>query len=190
MSEQPKIPEVLIEEALELSGTDLHDLCDATDDAIESGGGFGWVDIPARDVLERFWKGVLVIPDRKLFVGRLDGIIGGTAQLILTPTNNQAQAFSATVTNVFVAPWARGHGIAKKLMLAIEDKARSLDLAVLNLDVRETQTAAIRLYERLGYTKWGTKPHYARVKDEVIAGHYYSKVLNPDLIKNQPTLAE
>ncbi len=190
MSQQPKITSVIIEEALELNGTDLHDLCDATDDAIESGGGFGWIEIPSRDVLERFWKGVLIIPDRKLFVGRLDGIIGGTAQLILTPNNNQAQAFSATITNVFVAPWARGHGIAKKLMLAIEEKAQSLDIAVLNLDVRETQTAAINLYERLGYQKWGTKPHYARVKGNIIAGHYYSKVLNPELIKPQTTLVD
>ena len=38
------------------------------------------------------------------------------------------------------------------------------------------------LYERLGYQRWGTHPYYARVGGKWIAGHFYSKVLNPGLI--------
>lgn len=171
----PASPEVSIEEVNDLSPADLNDLCDATDAAIESGGGFGWVEVPAREVLERFWSGVAVIPDRKLFVGRLDGVVGGTGQLILSPSNNEAQRKCATVTNVFVAPWARGHRIGTQIMLAIEERAKKLGIEVLNLDVRETQTSAIALYERLGYERWGTKPHYAHIDDQVISGHFYSK---------------
>jgi ribosomal protein S18 acetylase RimI-like enzyme len=48
---------------------------------------------------------------------------------------------------------------------------------VLNLDVRETQTAAIRLYESLGYTRWGVHPSYARVGGKTIRGFYYYKLL-------------
>lgn len=180
---ETRTPTIEVDYVEELNVTDMNDLCDATDAAIESGGGFGWVETPARHILERFWQGVLVVPDRHLFVGRLDGVIGGTGQLIATPANNQAQSFAATVTNVFVAPWARGHRLGTGIMEAIEEKAKSLDIGILNLDVRETQTAAIQLYENMGYERWGTKPHYARVNDKVIQGHFYSKIINPDLIE-------
>ena len=172
-----KTPTIKIEQVKELNVTDMNDLCDATDEAIESGGGFGWVEVPSRDVLERFWKGVLIVPDRLLFVGRIDGVIGGTGQLIRTPSNNQAQSFSATVTNVFVAPWARGRGLGRKLMEAIEATAIKQGIEVLNLDVRETQNLAIKLYEKMGYEKWGTKPHYAKIDGDLISGHFYSKRL-------------
>ena len=174
--------EISIEEVNELNQADLNDLCDATDAAIESGGGFGGVEVPAREVLERFWRGVTLVPDRKLFVGRLDGIIGGTGQLIFTPNNNEAQSFSASITNVFVAPWARGHGIAKGMLKAMEERALRADIGVLNLDVRETQIEAISLYEKVGFEKWGTKENYARVKGEVLKGHFYSKIINSDMI--------
>jgi ribosomal protein S18 acetylase RimI-like enzyme len=45
------------------------------------------------------------------------------------------------------------------------------------LDVRETQTAAIALYEAAGFTRWGTHPAYAKVKGAVIQGHFYYKRL-------------
>ena len=37
-----------------LNEGDLQDLCDATVDAIEAGGGFGWLSPPPRDTLERY----------------------------------------------------------------------------------------------------------------------------------------
>ena len=77
-----------IERVDALKNGDLHDLCDAADDAIKVGGGFGWVDPPSRDVMERYWKGVLVVPERILFVARLDGVIAGSAQLVKPPRNN------------------------------------------------------------------------------------------------------
>ena len=58
-----------VERVDKLKTGDLHDLCDAADDAIRSGGGFGWLEPPAREVMERYWKGVLVVPERILFVG-------------------------------------------------------------------------------------------------------------------------
>lgn len=167
-----------VERIEKLRPNDLHDLCDATDAAIRAGGGFGWVDPPPRDVMERHWRGVLVVPERTLFVGRLDGVIAGSAQLVRPPRNNEAQAFAGTLTTAFVAPWGRGHGLARKLTLAVETAARGFGCKVLNLDVRATQNAAIALYEALGFTLWGTHPHYAEVRGEVIAGHYFHKELS------------
>ena len=63
------------------------------------------------------------------------------------------------------------------MMLALEARARSLKFQILNLDVRATQGAAIRLYETLGYIRWGSHPAYAFVKGQFVEGHYYYKNL-------------
>jgi ribosomal protein S18 acetylase RimI-like enzyme len=173
---------IRIEQVGALKGADRHDLCDAAEAAILDGGGFGWLKPPPRHVLEAFWQGVLLVPERSLFVGRLDEIIGGSAQLVRPTRNNEAQAHAATLTGAFVAPWARGHGMARGLVLAVEQAAHAEGFAIVNLDVRETQRAAIALYERLGYQRWGTHPYYAHVGGHWITGHFYSKVINPDLI--------
>ncbi|HYH18133.1 MAG TPA: GNAT family N-acetyltransferase [Azospirillum sp.] len=165
---------------------DLHDLCDAADAAIRDGGGFGWVTPPPREIMERFWRGVLIVPERILFVGRLDGVIAGSAQLVKPARNNEAQAHACTLTTSFVAPWARGHGLAHKLTEAVEREARDLGYRILNLDVRETQEAAIRLYQSMGFQRWGTHPFYAHVDGRPIAGHYYFKDLSQDQQPDEP----
>jgi ribosomal protein S18 acetylase RimI-like enzyme len=170
-------PTTSVEAVDKLKAGDLSDLCDAADAAIRDGGGFGWVRPPAREVMERYWRGVLAVPLRSLFVGRLDGVIAASIQLIRQPPNNEAQAFSAHVASAFTAPWARGHGLAQSLVMAAERMAREEAIAVLQLDVRETQGAAIRLYKSLGYKHWGTNPAYARVDGRLLQGHYFAKVL-------------
>ncbi|MEX0814086.1 MAG: GNAT family N-acetyltransferase [Dongiaceae bacterium] len=167
-----------VERLTEFRGTDLHDLCEAADDAIGAGGGFGWLTPPPRNIMESYWRGVLLVPDRTLFVGRLDGGIAGSAQLVRPPRNNEAQGHAAQLTTSFVAPWARGHGLARAIVLAVEDAARAAGVAVLNLDVRETQEAANQLYRSLGYRHWGTHPCYARVDGRLVAGLYYWKDLD------------
>ena len=169
---------ISVERVTRYSGTDLDDLCEATESAITEGGGFGWLKPPPRQVLENYWKGVLLVPDRRLVVGRLDGLICGSAQLSRAPRNNEAQAMAGTVTSAFVAPWARGHGIGSRIVVEIEQLARELGLVVLNLDLRDTQRAAMHLYERLGYRRWGTHPFYALVEGEFVPGHYYYKRLD------------
>src|SRR5262249_42192146 len=155
-------------------------LCQATEAAIEEGGGFGWVAAPPRHVLEKYWQGVLLVPGRTLFVGRLDGVICGSAQLIPPPRNNEAQAFSAQLISALVAPWARGHGVARGLGAAVEQAARRQGVVIPNLDIRDTQPAAIQLYESAGYIRWGTHPAYASVKGRTIPGHFYYKRLIDD----------
>ena len=79
----------------------------------------------------------------------------------------------------FIAPYARGQGLAKLLTTRVEEGARALGYHILNLDVRETQTAAIRMYESLGYIRWGTHPAYARVQGATVKGMFFYKVLQP-----------
>jgi len=171
-------PSIAVERLTQYSGTDLDDLCEATESAINEGGGFGWLRPPPRQVLENYWKGVLLVPERRLVVGRLDGVIAGSAQLSRAPRNNEAQAFAGTLTGAFVAPWARGRGMGRRIVREVEQLAGELGLAVLNLDLRDTQKAAIGLYEGLGYRRWGTHPVYARVEGRIVPGHYYYKLLD------------
>lgn len=164
----------------QLSAADLNDLCDATEAAIEGGGGFGWVSVPERTSLERYWQGVIAAPTRLLFVARLDGTICGTTQLILPPGNNEAQAHAVQMTTNFVAPWARGHGVARLLLETVERTARGKGYAVINLDVRSTMARAIALYESMGYVKFGEHPFSVRAVGETISSLYYYKNINPE----------
>jgi ribosomal protein S18 acetylase RimI-like enzyme len=158
---------------------DLEELCEATNAAIVEGGGFGWVQAQDRAALARHFRGVLLVPDRVLFLARLDGMVVGSAQLVRPPRNNEAQAFAAQLTHAYIAPYARGHGLARRLVSRAEEHAAAMGFRVLNLDVRETQERAIALFESLGYVRWGTHPAYARVDGRTVAGHFYYKLLEP-----------
>ena len=168
---------VFVERVAELGRGDMEDLCDATEAAIVDGNGFGWLTPPPRATLESYWRGVLVMPRREVFVGRLDGVIAASAQLATPAPNQESSAFAATLTTQFVAPWARGHGLARGLVESVERAAKEAGFEVMNLDVRETQQAAITLYEDMGYRRWGTHPAYARIGGAMIAGHFYTKPL-------------
>ena len=170
-------PVLAVERANTLPDDDLQALCEAADAAIIEGGGFGWVQPPGRTALESYFRGVLLMPERLLFTARLDGIIVGSAQLVRPPRNNEAQAFAATLMHSFVAPYARGHGLATLMTTRVEDAARALGMQILNLDVRETQTPAIKMYESLGFQRWGEHPAYARVDGKTVRGLFYWKRL-------------
>lgn len=173
-------PATTVERLTEFSIADLQDLCDAAEAAIRDGGGFGWITPPPPETLEAYWRGVMLIPERDLFVGRLDGVIAGSCQIVRPTRNNEAQSFACNMTTNFVAPWARGHGLSAMLVEAAESHARASGFGVLNLDVRDTQTAAIRLYERLGYVRFGTHPYYALVGGRHVGGHFYFKRLDTE----------
>ena len=184
-------PALAAERVTALSDDDLQALCEATNAAILDGGGFGWVASPGRQTLEQYFHGILLVPERALFVGRLDGTIVGATQLLRPARNNEAQAMSATLMHSYIAPYARGHGLARLMTEAVEDYARALGYQVLNLDVRETQAAAIKLYQGLGYLHWGTHPHYARIVGEVVGGYFFTKRLQdgirPAAARPEPT---
>ena len=160
-----------------LNKVDLQELCDATEEAIIDGGGFGWISPPSLKTLENYWKGVLLIPERVLIIGKLDNVLAGSVQLIKPAKNNEAQSHSCTLSTFFFAPWARGFGLAKAVFKKAESKAKSDGFKVVNLEVRETQTRAIQLYEQAGYIKSGVNPKAVFINKKYIAGYYYYKEL-------------
>lgn len=166
---------VTLETVFDLSANDLSELCDATEEAIAAGGGFGWLAPPPRNVLEDYWRGVLLIPERSLVIGKVDMVIAGSCQIVRPPSNNEAQSFACQLTTFFLAPWARGHGLAQKLVDEAADYAKSQGFSVLNLDVRATQKRAIQSFEACGFKRFGTNPYYALVDGDYVPGYYYSK---------------
>jgi ribosomal protein S18 acetylase RimI-like enzyme len=170
-------PKLSVDRISVFSEEDLLALCEATDAAIIDGGGFGWVSPPGRQVIESYFRGLLMVPEREVYVGRVDGVIVGSTQLVRPPRNNEAQAMAATITQAFVAPYARRLGLARMMALRVEERARAMGYQLLNLDVRETHVGAIALYEGLGYVRWGTHPAYARVGGQMISGVFFYKLL-------------
>jgi len=160
-----------------LDASEISELCEAASLAILDGGGFGWLEPPPRQTLEAYWRGVLLVPERELFVARLNGVICGSAQLVTPPKNNEAQKHTASLQHAFVAPWARGHGLARELTREVELRARKRRVRILNLDVRSSQTGAIKLYKELGYTQWASHPYYAYVKGQWSEGLFFYKNL-------------
>lgn len=59
------------------------------------------------------------------------------------------------IKKMYVVPDARGRGVAKALLHALEDLARERGYAVARLDTGPRQPGAQRLYEREGYAPIG-----------------------------------
>ena len=171
-----------VEKITKFKNTDLDDLCDATestitDDALSFSIGLKRSEPLVRERLENYWKGVLLVPERELIVGRLDGVITSSIQLMKPTPNNQTSNFAGLVSQHFVAPWARGYGLAKDLLKAAEQEAIDAGLTVLKLSAREDLDGAIKLYESQNYKKWGTLAKYEMIDGKMFAGHFYYKDL-------------
>lgn len=178
------MPEITTEKVQKLAAGDLDDLCKATEDAIRDGIGFGWLAPPAREVLESYWNGTLIVPKRSLFLARIDGVVAGSIQLVRPSKSKETSAFSCDIEAHFVAPWARGHGLAKALLETAEREAARDGFSVIRLSVRESQHQAIQLYRECGYIEWGKMPYYEYVNASMMAGYFFYKKLDPisDLI--------
>lgn len=80
------------------------------------------------------------------------------------------------ITNIAVAKEQRGHGIGKMLVSALIKKAHEMSLIGLTLEVRESNTAAINLYESFGFISVGERNDYYHypTEDAIIMWNYFS----------------
>jgi len=127
-----------------------------------------------------FWTGKVLGPvragTRHVLVARRNSRIAGTVQLDLaTPPN---QAHRADVLKMLVHPSARRLGMARALMLTLEEVARSKGRSLLTLDT-VTGSHAETLYRSLGYIEAGVIPRYARgsLTPELEAATFFYKEL-------------
>lgn len=75
---------------------------------------------------------------------------------------SQAVLDAADIMNVAVAPEHRRRGIARLLLLQLEEEMRMRDVTSLTLEVRASNLTAQALYEGLGYHEVGRRPNYYR----------------------------
>jgi acetyltransferase len=131
-----------------------------------------------RGVLERSYRDTVAAldeRDRLLFVAEEDGEILGMAQLVFSGATNADHR--AEVQRVGVAGNARGRGIGRSLMTAVEEVAHERRITLLWLTTH-ADTEACSFYEAIGYTKMGTMPNYSRRPDGTLwPGAFYFKEL-------------
>lgn len=95
---------------------------------------------------------------RVLLAGWVDGVLAGTVMLdIGTPPN---QPHRAEVQKVLVHPDARRRGLARDLMLRVEQAAMDAGRTLLTLDTCAGDNGE-KLYRSLGWTQAGCIPGYA-----------------------------
>ena len=142
---------------------DLDMLSEVLHAVVHTGAGVSFVVPFSHDDARVFWRDS-VLPrvrarTRRVLVAQLDARIVGTVQLDLdTPPN---QPHRAEVMKLLVHPSARRQGIARALMIALEELATSAGRTLLTLDTW-TGGHAEHLYRSLGYTTVGIIPRYAR----------------------------
>lgn len=137
----------------------LHTLLD---DAVTSGASVGFLPpLPAAEA-DEYWQSVVAAIEaghRVLLVARQpdDGQLLGTVQLDLATRPNSL--LRAEVSKLLVHTHARRRGIARQLLVALEDHARQLRRSTLILDTRHGDAAEL-LYQSMGYQFVGAIPAY------------------------------
>ncbi len=88
-----------------------------------------------------------------------------TAMANLPPTGETPAATSAPIVGevkrMYVAPAARGRGVAAAILRTLEAWAAKCGYATLRLETGERQPHAVRLYERSGYHRIAPYGHHA-----------------------------
>lgn len=83
------------------------------------------------------------------------------------------------ITNIAVHPDFRRKGIAHALTDSLKSEAEKLKLSFLTLEVRESNLAAIKLYEKSGFQVVGKRKNfYSDPKEDAILMTFYFKEEN------------
>ena len=69
-------------------------------------------------------------------------------------------AWRREFTNMAVAEKYRRNGVAEALMKEMEERGRQKDVTIFFLEVRESNDAARRLYEKMGYEQIGVRKNF------------------------------
>jgi len=134
-------------------------------DCVDGGASVSFMPPMGAARAERFWARVadaVAVGERALLVAEDADGIAGTVQLLLAMPENQPHR--AEVAKMLVHRRARGRGVARRLMLAVEALARDEGRTLLLLDT-VTGSIADRLYTCLGWQRVGEVPNFALMPD-------------------------
>jgi len=140
----------------------LADLVELLQDAVESGASVGFLPTLSRAAASDYWLSIFADLDagHRLLLGALDGArLVGSVQLELAQKPNAAHR--AEIQRLLVHRTVRRRGIGERLMRHLEESARRHGRTLLVLDTRQGDPSEL-LYQKLGYTRGGVIPGYAR----------------------------
>ena len=104
-------------------------------------------------------------PEGAFLIAYVDGEPVGCAGMV------RLDERTGEVKRMYVAPEARGHGLAKHLLASLEDAARAAGYDRMRLDTSAAQPEAQALYESCGYRP--IEPY----NDNQYAAHWFEKAL-------------
>jgi len=139
----------------------IHDLCEVLSDCINGGASLGFM-LPFEvkdgegywsDIADQVEKGGII-----LGVAEVDGRVVGTVQVGLASKPNQPHR--GDLMKLLVHRSARGLGLSRKLMAAVEEEAARRGRSLLVLDTA-TGSEAEKIYPRFGWQRVGVIPDYA-----------------------------
>ena len=128
---------------------------------VDAGASVSYLPPLAPDVARGFWKRIsadIAAGSRILLAAWSDAALVGTAMLEFAGQPNQPHR--AEVQKLLVHPDARRRGIARALMLRLQDEARGAGRTLLTLDTRAGDRAE-GLYRAMGWHEAGRIPGYA-----------------------------
>ncbi|GAB6986940.1 GNAT family N-acetyltransferase [Nocardioides pyridinolyticus] len=99
-------------------------------------------------------------PDGSFFVGYRDGVPVARGAWRRSPVVALGSARTAEVKRMYVAPRARGVGLARRMLAHLEQSAAEHGADVVVLETGMRQPEAIALYESSGYTPIPGFGHY------------------------------
>ena len=143
----------------------IDELVELIQDSVNKGASIGFLLPITDDDARRYWQEVadaLKTPQRVMLVAKEEETIIGSVQLDLASRPNGSHR--AEVIKLMVHSAWRNQGVGQALMRAIEQEARKAHRTTLVLDTREGDPSE-HLYLKMGYTRAGTIPEYARSTD-------------------------
>lgn len=143
----------------------LPELAEMLQASVSQGASIGFVMPFTLEQAQAFWRRLLPAIEREeriLLVARQAGRVVGTVQLLLDMPDNGRHR--AEVVKLMVHPQARRQGIARELMLQIQQRAIQHQRHLLVLDTLTGDTAE-GMYRQLGFQLAGSIPQYARASN-------------------------
>lgn len=83
----------------------------------------------------------------------------------------------ADIMTIATAPAFRGRGVGRALIAEMAARLKSMGLQWLTLEVRPSNTAALGLYEAMGFQQVGNRPRYYRdpVEDAILMTLFFEE---------------
>ncbi|HEV7309395.1 GNAT family N-acetyltransferase [Ensifer sp.] len=139
----------------------IPDLAEVLSDCVEGGASVGFMQPYPPEAARAYWHGVanaVASGEALLMVAEIEGRILGTVQVGIAQMPNQPHR--GDLKKLLVHRDARGKGLARRLMEAVEREAAARGKTLLVLDTA-TGSDAEAIYPRLGWERVGIIPDYA-----------------------------